>query len=163
MKYGERSGADGVCSGLGRDVDHFGHAVDPVAHDALDTEFEGLRGGRAADACTGEFDFDDAGVFIHGVQDDVATVGLEGGADHFDSGFNLRAHLADHSISRGRTIHSVTFQPPGITVLLAHQGGWDEVLLIGGPIVAIAGLLILAKKRVDAAADESANTSDTVE
>lgn len=37
-------------------------------------------------------------------------------------------------------------------VLLAHQGGWDEILLIGGPIVAIVGLLWLAKRRVDHAA-----------
>ncbi len=36
--------------------------------------------------------------------------------------------------------------------VLAHQGGWDEALLIGGPIVAIVGLLWLAKRRVDAAA-----------
>lgn len=35
--------------------------------------------------------------------------------------------------------------------LLAHQGGWDEALLIAGPIVAIVGLLMLAKRRVDAA------------
>jgi len=38
--------------------------------------------------------------------------------------------------------------------VLAHQGGWDEVLLIAGPIVAIVGLLMLAKKRVDAAAEQ---------
>ncbi len=37
-------------------------------------------------------------------------------------------------------------------VLLAHQGGWDEVLLIGGPILVIMGLLWLAKRRVDHAA-----------
>lgn len=49
------------------------------------------------------------------------------------------------------------------TALLAHQGGWDEVLLIGGPIVAIAGLLILAKKRVDAAAAEMATHDDPVD
>ncbi len=33
--------------------------------------------------------------------------------------------------------------------LLAHQGGWDEVLLVLGPILVIAGLLRLAKRRVD--------------
>ena len=44
--------------------------------------------------------------------------------------------------------------------LTAHQGGWDEALLIGGPIVAIAGLLILAKKRVDAAAEAAARAAD---
>jgi hypothetical protein len=38
------------------------------------------------------------------------------------------------------------------SVLLAHQGGWDEILLIGGPIVIIMGLLWLAKRRVDHAA-----------
>ena len=37
-------------------------------------------------------------------------------------------------------------------VLLAHQGGWDEILLIAGPIVVIMGLLWLAKRRVDRAA-----------
>ena len=41
---------------------------------------------------------------------------------------------------------------PHLSVLLAHQGGWDEILLIAGPIVVIAGLLVLAKRRVDAAA-----------
>jgi hypothetical protein len=36
--------------------------------------------------------------------------------------------------------------------IVAHQGGWDEILLVAGPIVLIAGLLTLAKRRVDAAA-----------
>ena len=34
--------------------------------------------------------------------------------------------------------------------VLAHQGGWDEVLMIGAPVLVIAGLLMLAKRRVDA-------------
>lgn len=33
--------------------------------------------------------------------------------------------------------------------MLAHQGGWDEILLVAGPILIIVGLLRLAKKRVD--------------
>ena len=37
--------------------------------------------------------------------------------------------------------------------LLAHQGGWDEILLVGGPIVVIVGLLAIAKRRADAALD----------
>ena len=37
-------------------------------------------------------------------------------------------------------------------VLLAHQGGWDEILLIGGPILIIMALLRVAKRRVDSAA-----------
>jgi hypothetical protein len=32
--------------------------------------------------------------------------------------------------------------------MLAHQGGWDEILLVLGPIAIIAALLFLAKKRV---------------
>jgi hypothetical protein len=32
--------------------------------------------------------------------------------------------------------------------MLAHQGGWDEILLVLGPILVIGGLLYLAKKRV---------------
>ncbi len=36
------------------------------------------------------------------------------------------------------------------SAVLAHQGGWDEIMLVGGPMVVIAGLLILAKRRVDA-------------
>lgn len=34
-------------------------------------------------------------------------------------------------------------------VLLAHQGGWDEILLIGGPILIIMALIRLAKRRLD--------------
>ena len=36
-----------------------------------------------------------------------------------------------------------------IPTMLAHQGGWDEILLIGGPMLLIAVLLIIAKRRVD--------------
>jgi hypothetical protein len=39
--------------------------------------------------------------------------------------------------------------------VLAHQGGWDEVLLVAGPIVVIVALLALAKHRVDDAAAEA--------
>ena len=39
--------------------------------------------------------------------------------------------------------------------LLAHQGGWDEALMIAGPIILIALLLSIAKRRVDAAAVEA--------
>jgi len=34
--------------------------------------------------------------------------------------------------------------------LLAHQGGWDEIMLVSVPILLIIGLLALAKRRVDA-------------
>lgn len=36
-----------------------------------------------------------------------------------------------------------------MTYLLAHQGGWDEILLVVGPILTLGGLLKLANKRAD--------------
>ena len=39
---------------------------------------------------------------------------------------------------------------PGTLSLLAHQGGWDELLLVAGPIVVIVAVLAVAKRRVDA-------------
>ena len=32
--------------------------------------------------------------------------------------------------------------------VLAHQGGWDEILLIAGPIIVVVALLALARRRV---------------
>jgi hypothetical protein len=37
-------------------------------------------------------------------------------------------------------------------MVLAHQGGWDEILMVLGPILVIVLLLRLAKKRADRAA-----------
>lgn len=31
--------------------------------------------------------------------------------------------------------------------LLAHQGGWDEALMVAAPIVIIGGLLVFANRR----------------
>ena len=45
--------------------------------------------------------------------------------------------------------------------VVAHQGGWDEALLIGTPILVIVGLLGHAKRRVDAAANADTTESDT--
>lgn len=42
---------------------------------------------------------------------------------------------------------------------LAHQGGWDEILLVLGPIALIIGLLKLAKNRVDRQASERATAT----
>ena len=36
-----------------------------------------------------------------------------------------------------------------IIAILAHQGGWDEILLVAGPIAVIVGLLAIVKKRLD--------------
>ena len=40
--------------------------------------------------------------------------------------------------------------------MIAHQGGWDEILLVLGPIAVIVGLLMVARKRVEAAEQNSA-------
>ena len=37
-----------------------------------------------------------------------------------------------------------------LVAILAHQGGWDELLLVAGPIVVIIAVLAVAKRRVDA-------------
>lgn len=39
--------------------------------------------------------------------------------------------------------------------LIAHQGAWDEILLVVGPILIVVALLRLAKKRVRAGAPPS--------
>jgi hypothetical protein len=38
--------------------------------------------------------------------------------------------------------------PAAVAHLVAHQGGWDEILLVIGPMALVAGLLWLAKRRV---------------
>jgi hypothetical protein len=40
-------------------------------------------------------------------------------------------------------------------MLIAHQGGWDEILLVVAPMVIVGGLLWVAKRRVDRAAATS--------
>lgn len=55
--------------------------------------------------------------------------------------------------------------------LIAHQGGWDEILLVAGPMIVVIGVLALVKRRVEAAAraaeievdDAACATADGVE
>jgi hypothetical protein len=42
-----------------------------------------------------------------------------------------------------------------VWTILAHQGGWDEFLLVLGPIAVIAAALAVAKRRVDAQSNRS--------
>jgi hypothetical protein len=44
--------------------------------------------------------------------------------------------------------------------MLAHQGGWDEILLILGPMLVIVGLLRLAKRRVERQQQAATTDSD---
>ena len=44
--------------------------------------------------------------------------------------------------------------------LLAHQGGWDEILMVLGPVVIFVYLLRIARKRAVAIADAEAQGTD---
>ncbi len=37
----------------------------------------------------------------------------------------------------------------GIAELLGHQGGWDEIALVAGPIAILGGVLWFANRRAD--------------
>ena len=128
-----------------RHVDDCGHTVDAISQDPLDADLERLVRRRAPDTRSGQLDLDDPGVLMDGAEDDVSSIGLKCGSNDPDRNFDLFAHLDPYSTNPGRTIVIVS------AVLVAHQGGWDEILLVVGPIAIIAGLLILAKRRVDAA------------
>lgn len=38
--------------------------------------------------------------------------------------------------------------------VLAHQGGWDEILFVLAPLLVFAGLLAVARRRVERLDDE---------
>lgn len=50
--------------------------------------------------------------------------------------------------------------PLASTPLFAHQGGWDEILLVAGPLAVIGGALWLANKRVSSQLDGSKPPGD---
>ncbi len=52
-----------------------------------------------------------------------------------------------------------TFQGPRVHVL-AHQGGWDEILLVVGPLVIVGLLLWMANRRVAAQLDASGKAGE---
>ena len=43
--------------------------------------------------------------------------------------------------------------PTFAAAILAHQGGWDEVLLVVGPLVTIVGIVLVARARIDESGD----------
>ncbi|MEM8708816.1 MAG: hypothetical protein AAGE98_20300 [Actinomycetota bacterium] len=48
------------------------------------------------------------------------------------------------------------------SLVLAHQGGWDEILMVAGPVVIFAWLLRVARRRAQALADaETAQTTES--
>jgi cyanate permease len=44
--------------------------------------------------------------------------------------------------------------------VIAHQGGWDEMLLVLAPMAVVAALLWIAKRRVDRAARRRSDSLD---
>ncbi len=44
-------------------------------------------------------------------------------------------------------------------LLLAHQGGWDEVVLVTLPLIVLAGLLALARRRAVREAEDEDETA----
>ena len=50
----------------------------------------------------------------------------------------------------GVTVPAPPSNPPGLLSMLAHQGGWDEILMVVAPLAVIGGLLWLANRRVTA-------------
>jgi hypothetical protein len=50
--------------------------------------------------------------------------------------------------------------PVVIAAILAHQGGWDEMLMVAGPIGIFAYILRRANRRAEEAANATADTSD---
>ena len=44
-----------------------------------------------------------------------------------------------------------------IATLLAHQGGWDEILMVAGPLLVIVALLHLARRRQQRPNDDIAS------
>jgi hypothetical protein len=50
--------------------------------------------------------------------------------------------------------------PTRLAGVVAHQGGWDEILLVVGPMALVAGLLWLAKRRVTRAEPPTKKSDD---
>lgn len=154
-----RGFADGVGGLTG--VDDLGDPGDPVLEDALETSLEGDRGSRARDAGTDELNGDNACDLIDIVQHDIAVVGLDGRADDFDDLFDLSAHPRSlgrwcsshhqrHSTARrrGRGRRVKSWKTASVqSLILAHQGGWDEALMVLVPIGLFIAVLRLANRR----------------
>ncbi|HWM20631.1 MAG TPA: hypothetical protein VNO51_13145 [Ilumatobacteraceae bacterium] len=46
--------------------------------------------------------------------------------------------------------------------VIAHQGGWDEMALVAGPIVVIIAVLAVVKRRVDHSTAETVTDATSV-
>ena len=50
--------------------------------------------------------------------------------------------------------------PVPVASLVAHQGGWDEILLVAGPLLVFAAVLFLANRRANAKLAEAAQAPE---
>lgn len=89
-----RSSGGNVTQGRRRDFHHFGHTFNSIAQDALDAGFQGLRRGRAPDACPDQLNGHNSGLLVDIVQHDVTTVGLERRAHHVNGLEDFVSHVA---------------------------------------------------------------------
>ncbi len=48
-------------------------------------------------------------------------------------------------------------------LIFAHQGGWDELLWIAGPLVLVGLLLFVANRRANALANPTTGTPESIE
>ena len=53
--------------------------------------------------------------------------------------------------------------PVGLSPVFAHQGGWDEILLVVAPLAVIGGLLWLANRRVTAQLEDELRAKGATE
>ncbi len=56
----------------------------------------------------------------------------------------------------------MTFRSEAVEIL-AHQGGWDELALVGGPVLVIVVLGYLARRGIDKEATDEPDEPDDIE
>ncbi|MEZ5218972.1 MAG: hypothetical protein R2705_12235 [Ilumatobacteraceae bacterium] len=52
---------------------------------------------------------------------------------------------------------------PMAALVLAHQGGWDELMLVLAPILVIGALILVVQRRADAAAAQEAQSQRSID
>jgi hypothetical protein len=74
-------------------------------------------------------------------------------------GFARPGHLAIVA-QTASSIAQALWHPYAVANVLAHQGGWDEILLVLAPVLVFAGLLRVASRRADRYASEQQSERD---
>ena len=158
----ERDGGLAHSRSGGADVDDLGDPGDAILEDPLESRLQGDRRRRTRHARSGELDLDQTGGLVDVVEHDVAVVGLDGRPDHLEDLLDLFAHAMSLGSGDGRTTIACETRPM-TTMVLAHQGGWDEALMVLVPIGVLAALLTLATRRARAQRRRDHSADDTGE